>query len=64
MYVQEALHSSFLTLCIDDILLIENDVETLLSVKTNLSTQLSKDVGEASYIFLELSFQEIRSKEY
>ena len=41
----------FLILYIDDILLIGNDVETLLSIKVWLSGQLDmKDLGEASHI--------------
>ena len=41
----------FLVLYIDDILLIENDVGVLLSVKVWLSNQFDmKDLREASYI--------------
>ena len=41
----------FLVPYVDDILLIENDVGTLLSVKVWLSAQFNiKDLGEASYI--------------
>ena len=41
----------FLVLYIDDILLIENDVGTLSSVKVCLSAQFNmKDLGEASHI--------------
>ena len=41
----------FLILYVDDILLIENDVGTLSSVKVWLSTQFNmKDLGEASHI--------------
>ena len=41
----------FLVLYVDDILLIENDVGTLSSVKVWLSTQFDmKDLGEASHI--------------
>ena len=41
----------FLVLYVDDILLIENDVGTLLLVKVWLSAQFDmKDLGEASHI--------------
>ena len=41
----------FLVLYVDDILLIENDVGTLSSVKVWLSTQFNmNDLGEASHI--------------
>ena len=41
----------FLVLYVDDILLIENDVGTLSSVKVWLSAQFDmKDLGEASHI--------------
>ena len=41
----------FLILYVDDILLIENNVGTLSSVKVWLSTQFGmKDLGEASHI--------------
>ena len=41
----------FLVLYVDDILLIENDVGTLSSIKVWLSTQFDmKDLGEASHI--------------
>ena len=41
----------FLVLYVDDILLIENDVGALSSVKIWLSNQFDmKDLGEASYI--------------
>ena len=41
----------FLILYVDDILLIKNDVGTLLSVKVWLSGQFDmKDLGEASHI--------------
>ena len=41
----------FLILYVDDILLIENDVGTLSSVKVWLSNQFNmKDIGEASHI--------------
>ena len=41
----------FLILYVDDILLIENDVGTLSSVKVWLSIQFDmKDLGEASHI--------------
>ena len=41
----------FLVLCVDDILLIGNDVLALQRIKIWLSSQFSmKDLGEASYI--------------
>ena len=41
----------FLVLYVDDILLIENDIGTLSSVKVWLSAQFDmKDLGEASHI--------------
>ena len=41
----------FLVLYVDDILLIENDVGTLSSVKVWLSAQFDmKDLGEANHI--------------
>ena len=41
----------FFVLYVDDILLLENDIPTLQSVKLWLSSQFSmKDLGEASYI--------------
>ncbi|KAK4403150.1 hypothetical protein Sango_1055700 [Sesamum angolense] len=42
---------AFLVLCVDDILLIYNDVKMLGDTEAWLSTQFSmKDLGEASYI--------------
>ena len=42
----------FLVWYVDDILLLENDIPSLQSVKLWLSSQFSmKDLGEASYIF-------------
>ncbi|KAL0291632.1 UNVERIFIED_CONTAM: Retrovirus-related Pol polyprotein from transposon TNT 1-94 [Sesamum radiatum] len=42
---------AYLVLCVDDILLIGNDVKMLDDIKAWLSTQFSmKDMGEASYI--------------
>ena len=50
----------FLVLYVDDILLIENDVETLSNVKKWLAEQFQmKDLGEASYI---LGIQIIRDR--
>ena len=53
-YVYKWTNSSiviFLILYVDDILLIENDIPALQSVKLWLSSQFSmKDLGEASYI--------------
>ena len=41
----------FLVLYVDDILLIENDISMLQSIKTWLSQKFfMKDLGEASYI--------------
>jgi hypothetical protein len=41
---------SFLVLYVDDILLIENDVQMLNSVKEYLNNNFSmKDMGEAAY---------------
>ena len=42
---------TFLVLYVDDILLIENDISMLISVKIWLSKEFSmKDLGEASFI--------------
>ena len=50
----------FLVLCVDDILLIGNNEETLLNVKKWLAEQFQmKDLGEASYI---LGIQIIRDR--
>ena len=50
----------FLVLYVDDILLIGNDVETLLNVKKCLAEQFQmKDLGEESYI---LRIQIIRDR--
>ena len=50
----------FLVLYVDDIVLIGNDVETLLNVKKWLAEQFQmKDLGEASYI---LGIQIIRDR--
>ena len=44
----------FLVLYVDDILLIENDVGTLLSIKVWLSAQFNmKDLGESSHILFD-----------
>ena len=42
----------FLILYVDDILLIENDIPMLETVKTSLNNSFSmKDLGEAAFIF-------------
>ena len=53
---------TFLVLYIDDILLIENDIFMMTSVKVCLSKKFSmKDLGEASYI-LEIKVYRDRYK--
>ena len=52
----------FFVLYVDDILLLENNIPTLQSVKLQLSSQFSmKDLREASYI-LEMKIYRDRSK--
>ena len=52
----------FLVLYVDDILLIENDIPMMQSVKTCVSNKFSmKDLGEASYI-LGIKIYRDRSK--
>ena len=53
----------FLILYVDDILIIENDVESLMSIKVLLTKKFQmKDLGEASYVLGIQIFRDRKNK--